>query len=558
MFASEQRKGAAMRTFERRASMPALVFLVAMLLGASHAVAVPGDIMLASTSDAGTKGNGGSSTPSSSADGTKVAFYSTATNLDPADTDTLHDIYVKDLASGDITLASTSDTGVKGNGSSFWVSMSAEGKKVVFGSFATNLDPADTDGLRDVYVKDLATGDITLASTSDTGVKGNGDSASFAFPSMSADGTKVAFQSLATNLDPADADGLSDIYVKDLASGDISLASTSDTGIKGNGGSSDLSSFALSANGTKVAFGSSATNLDPADTDAAGDIYVKDLSTGNITLASTSDTGVKGNGLTVAMSAGGTRVAFGSFATNLDPGDTDDLLDIYVKDLSTGDITLASTSDTGVKGNSSSSIFPSLSADGTKVGFSSSASNLDPRKAHPGDDAIYLKDLSSGDITLASTSDTGVTGHGDSTFPSLSADGTKVAFQSRATNLDPADTDTSDDIYVKDLGVAPPSAECTITGTNGDDVLKGTPGDDVICGLGGNDTLLGGAGDDVLLGGDGRDNLRGGTGADILRGEAGNDTLTTRDGVSGNDTADGGGGSDRCTTDSGDTVIDCP
>jgi hypothetical protein len=67
-----------------------------------------------------------------------------------------------------------------------------------------------------------------------------------------------------------------------------------------------------------------------------------------------------------AVSASGTRVTFWSEATNLDPGDTDSLTDVYVKDLTTGDIVLASTSDTGVKGNSES-YAASLSADGTSM-----------------------------------------------------------------------------------------------------------------------------------------------------------------------------------------------
>ena len=79
-----------------------------------------------------------------SADGTKVAFQSIATNLDPADTDADYDVYVKDLTTGDLTLASTSDAGVKGNSSSFAASLSAVGTKVAFLSVATNLDPADT------------------------------------------------------------------------------------------------------------------------------------------------------------------------------------------------------------------------------------------------------------------------------------------------------------------------------------------------------------------------------------------------------------------------------
>ena len=263
-----------------------------------------------------------------------MAFGSTATNLDPADTDSFTDVYIKDLATGDITLASTSDTGVKGNGRSGGTSLSADGTRLAFGSSAINLDPADTDSIFDVYVKDLATGNITLASTSDTGIKGNGDSY---FMVLSADGATVAFVSEATNLDPADTDSTADVYVKDLATGDITLASTSDSGIKADGDSfiQNFSSPSLSADGTRVAFYSNATNLDPADTDSTADVYVKDLATGDITFVSISESGIKGNGesITGSLSADGTRVAFGSSATNLDPADTDSTLDVYVKDL---------------------------------------------------------------------------------------------------------------------------------------------------------------------------------------------------------------------------------
>jgi Ca2+-binding RTX toxin-like protein len=252
-------------------------------------------------------------------------------------------------------------------------------------------------------------------------------------------------------------------------------------------------------------------------------------------------------------------VVFSSYSANLDPGDTDTVSDVYLKDLSTGDITLASTSDTGTKGNGVTG-GASILADGSKVAFFSVATNLDLADTDTVAD-VYVKDLSTGDITLASTSDTGTKGNGGSSGQALSTDGSKVAFTSTSSNLDPADTDRDSDVYVKELGEAPPPppGECTISGTEGDDVLKGTRGNDVICGLGGDDRILGGAGgDDLLLGGKGRDRLVGGGGADTLRGEAGDDVIDTRDSVPGNDTADGGEGRDRCAVDPRDVVIACP
>jgi uncharacterized repeat protein (TIGR01451 family) len=313
-----------------------------------------------------------------------VAFYSCATNLNPADTDLSSDVYVKDLLTGEIVLASTSDTGIKAIGGSVDASLSADGTMVAFHTQANNLDAADPDHVQDVYVKNLLTGDLVLASTSDTGIKGDGSSG---HPTLSANGTVVSFYSLAANLDASDTDSVRDIYVKNLLTGDLVLASTSDTGIKGNGDSSEA---ILSADGTAVAFPSVATNLDPSDTDIHDDVYVKSLLTGDLVLASTTDTGIKGNAASrePTLSLDGTMVAFDSLATNLVLEDPDSLTDVYVKNLLTGDLVLASTSDGGTKGNGGQ---PALSADGTKVAFSSSATNLDPADTDDLPD-VYLKE----------------------------------------------------------------------------------------------------------------------------------------------------------------------
>src|SRR5919108_71797 len=131
-----------------------IVSVLLTLLAGTEALAAPGDITLASTSDSGTTGNDYSLDPSLSADGTVVAFWSFANNLDPGDTDRYPpDVYVKDLVTGDIALASTSDGGVKGNDYSLMPSLSADGTRVAFSSDATNLYPGDSTWV-DVYVKE--------------------------------------------------------------------------------------------------------------------------------------------------------------------------------------------------------------------------------------------------------------------------------------------------------------------------------------------------------------------------------------------------------------------
>lgn len=105
------------------------------------------------------------------------------------------------------------------------------------------------------------------------------------------------------------------------------------------------------------------------------------------------------------------------------------------------------------------------------------------------------------------------------------------------------------------------AAECTITGTEGDDVLVGTPGPDVICGLGGDDIIVGKGGNDVLRGGPGEDQLDGGSGHDHLFGGSGRDELLGKGGAdrlrggTGPDDLRGGKGADRMWGNAGEDVL---
>jgi Tol biopolymer transport system component len=459
-----------------RTALAAAFIVAAMvcLVWSPPAMAAPGDLTLVSASDIGVKGDAVSDLPSVSADGQWVAFASVADNLDPADSDSIADVYVKSLRTGDIKLASTSDTQVKGNLESSNPSISGDGRFVAFESWATNLDPADDDVFLDVYVKDLLTGELTLASTSSAGVKGDFDSLS---PSITLDGLLVAFMSVSDNLDPSDPDRSGDVYAKDLTTGETKLVSTSTTGAKGNG-SSEITSQAVSGDGTKVAFMSVSDNLDPSDPDGIPDVFVKDLITGELTLASTSVFGEKGNAVSTraSISADGRVVAFESAATTLDPRDQDAFADVYAKDLQNGLVSLVSTTDDGEKGDLVS-FSASISSAGTAVAFVSLASNLDPGDTDRIPD-IYVKDLGTLNIELASISSTGVKANLDSGSPALQ--GSLVAFGSAATNLDPADTDLIDDVYVKELGEtenAPPVAtDDTYDATSNGILMVDAPG----------------------------------------------------------------------------------
>jgi len=240
------------------------------------------------------------------------------------------------------------------------------------------------------------------------------------------------------------------VHVRDLIGGTTTLVSPRETAIAGGDG--DSGSPSISADGRRVAFVTKSKSLDPRDTDALDDVYVRDLDTNETTLASVSTGGVKGNfeSTRVSISGDGKRVAFGSNASNLDPADTEQASDVFVRDLEAGTTVLVSRA-TGVAGadSNAAAVSSSLSADGRFVVFSSAATNLDPP---PHSTHVFVRDLDANTTTVISraTGAAGAKGNNNSGGPSLSGDGRWVAFASVATNLSPDDTDSMTDIYVRD------------------------------------------------------------------------------------------------------------
>jgi Tol biopolymer transport system component len=157
---------------------------------------------------------GGSSTqPAISADGRFVAFASEATNLVPGDTNGFADIFVHDTVKGTIQRVSVASGGAQAvGGHSFYPSISADGRFVAFNSDATNLVPNDTNNSWDIFVHDRVTGTTRRVSAATGGAQADAGSAR---PSISADGRYVAFESGATNFVPDDTNDLTDIFVYD-------------------------------------------------------------------------------------------------------------------------------------------------------------------------------------------------------------------------------------------------------------------------------------------------------------------------------------------------------
>lgn len=513
------------------------------------------DIELASSNAEGVGGNSNSSAPVISADGTKVVFQSAADDLVPGDTNGQYDLFLKDLTTGAITLVNAAADGTVAQGSFARYALSADGTTVAFASDADSLVPNDSNGTFDVFVKDMVTGQVTLVSQTSGGVSANGFSAS---PALSADGTIVAFESRADDLVPGDTNGQPDIFVKDLATGAVTLASQTAGGAQTDGMSV---SPLLSADGTKLVFTSAATNLVPGDANGEMDTFFKDLATGQITLVSQAADGTQPNRLSggTSLSADGTRVVFATAADNLVPNEANDTDDVFVKDLTTGALTLVSQTAGGVQSNGWSGD-ARMSGDGTKVVFVSSATNLVPDDTNGLTD-VFMKDLTTGEITLVSLSPDGQTGSGANwgDAATVSFDGSRVAFGSAAPDLSPDDANGPLlDVFVATLGAEPEPGR-KIRGTRRADTLTGGGGDDTLCGWSGNDLLAGGAGDDLLIGGRGKDTLTGGEGADLFvtgRG-GGRDLVTDFDFAEGDRIGLAGGPHWRVRTNgSGDAVVD--
>ena len=191
-----------------------------------------------------------------------MAFRSGATNLDPGDTDGIYDIFVRDLVNNTTTLVSTSSGGVKANSSSDEPSISDDGRYVSFYSFANNLVTGDTNSRSDVFIKDLQIGTTTLVSTDSSGNQANNHSYE-TNAALSGNGQHVAFYSRATNLGGVDANNTDDVFVRDLVNETTTLVSERDPDIDvpGNNYSSTGKDIAVAEGGRFVAFETRATNL---------------------------------------------------------------------------------------------------------------------------------------------------------------------------------------------------------------------------------------------------------------------------------------------------------
>ena len=230
-------------------------------------------------------GNGYSENGAVSGDDTTIAFESAASNLVQNDTNGQVDILLK--RDGErlkiVSVNSNEELAIGGNSS--YPQLSYAGNHIAFQSRATNLGGSNPAGISQIYVRDEAAGCTVPISININGEMGNFDSA---YPSISANGRLIAFESGATNLVNGDKNGFNDIFLLDRDADNngsfyakigsctpgpysIKTVSVSSYGEPSNGNSE---SAVISGDGEFVAFVSSASNLVTDDTNNAPDIFM--------------------------------------------------------------------------------------------------------------------------------------------------------------------------------------------------------------------------------------------------------------------------------------------
>lgn len=353
-----------------------------------------GAISILSRGLEGAAADGPSFDPALDAAGAIAAFTSRATNLAAGDGNKAADVFV--TAPGLRVRASVAADGGDANGPSREPDLSADGRWLVFTSDANNLVAGDTNRRSDVFVRDLVAGVTTLVSAAPGGAAANGDS--FA-PAISADGRVVSFTSRASNLVKRDRNAAADVFVVDVATQAVRIASVSSRGVRQNRSVSPpfRQVSDVSGDGRYVVFDSEASNLVRGDRNRRTDVFLRDVrrnTTRRVSLATTNQE-ARGDSFTPRITPDGRWVAFVSAADDLAFGDARGQ-DVFLRDVRRGTTAVVDiASDGRPRGRERVRQVldaPALADDAATVAFTSSAANL-VRRDRNGVSDVFLRRL---------------------------------------------------------------------------------------------------------------------------------------------------------------------
>ncbi|MBS1706878.1 MAG: PD40 domain-containing protein [Armatimonadetes bacterium] len=345
---------------------------------------------------ASTEMNGPSAHPSISANGRYIAFDSGATNLVKNDTNSARDVFIRDMLTGEVILISKNPTSqALTNDDARNADMTPDGRYVVFQSAGNNLVVGDSNNVSDIFKYDTVNQTLTRVNLGPANTQANDASIN---PTISDDGRYVSFESLASNLtSTADTNGVKDIYLRDTVSNTTTRVSVSTSGGQTNGPSVDA---AISGNGLYIAYESAATNIIATPTVNRGIFRYARAGANNIEISrSSANAEANDDCFNPSISALGDIVAFESRATNL-AGGYAFASDIFVKDVPSNTVALASVNELGSVANRDCS-HPALSEDGTRVAFATDSTSLSSE--NPAQNPVTMvREMSSGKIYVAS------------------------------------------------------------------------------------------------------------------------------------------------------------
>ena len=440
---------------KRAAAFAALLIVCAPVLAATsdhRAIAGEADVATRSVSvrPDGSQVNRSSGLPVISGGGRFVAFSSKASKLVEGDTNKMTDVFVWERETGITERVSVSSTDEEAEGISSPTSISPDGRFVAFNSDAPNLVendgvPTNLEGALDAFVHDRETGETERISVNSQGEAAQG-APSFA-AEITPDGRYVAFVSAAGNLDPLDTDANYDVFVRDRETDTTEMVS-----LKASGEETPFMALApsISADGRYVAFDAN-DELTPDDTNRATDVFVRDRQENTTTLVSIRTDGSVGRwgGVSPDITSDGLFVLFQS-ASKLVDADTNGTSDAYLRELETGRTRLVSRTWRKRAGNAAS-LPNDISDDGRYVLFVSPATNIVPMDTNEELDH-FVYDRSEQTVVRVNVNNRGKQARGDKSFniqASISDDGAWVALESSAHNLVPNDTNNSYDIFLR-------------------------------------------------------------------------------------------------------------
>lgn len=396
-----------------------------------------GIVVLVSANQAGSAGDNWSMEPAISSDGRYVAFSSLSSDLVAADSNGVYDIFVRDLIDETTILASPNS-----NGSSSRPSISGGGDVVAFESLASNLFVGDTNDKSDAFVFHRASGLVRVVSPGRSGGPANERSRR---PALSSDGQVVAFESRATNLCSDVAWSPIGSFAMDLATGRVEDVSST------AGGRTVASSDShISGDGAFVAFVSRDAYVVSGDGNSRDDVFLRDVSAGTTKRISMAAVGAdtSGDSWLGRVSRDGRYVAFTSLANNLVAGDTNSNWDVFFADTTLGSLVRVNLAANGSQ-SPEPAYLPSISDDGRFVMFSSSAADIVAGDANGRRD-VFRKDMISGAVVRGSLAFDGGEPNADTTGV-LSRTGRFALMWGAATNMVAGGTDGRSHTYIRDL-----------------------------------------------------------------------------------------------------------